>query len=56
MVTEGSKKGQMTKNKQKLVIKVEKQLNMTGFQWIPMDSPDSVGFPQIPWDSADSHK
>ena len=51
MVTEGRKKGQMTEKKHKLVQKVEKQLNLTGFHWIPMDSTDSPGFPQIPPDS-----
>ena len=56
MVTEGRKKGQMTEKKHKLVQKVEKQLNLTGFHRIPMDSPDSPdspdstdspGFPQV---------
>ena len=57
MVTEGRKKGQMTEKKHKLVQKVEKQLNLTGFHWIPMDSPDSPDstdsprFPRIPTSS-----
>ena len=38
-------RGQMTEKKHKLVQKVEKQLNLTGFHRIPMDSPDSHGFP-----------